>query len=214
MRARAIIFDLDGVLANTAQAHFIAWKRLADEIGVDFTERDNERLKGVSRMRSLDIILERSLEHYTLEKRAALADRKNIFYRETISHVTRNDLLPGALSVLQVSKSLGLKLSLASASRNAVTLIKNFRLEAYFDYIADANFIRRAKPDPEIFLTAAQGLGVAPHDCVGVEDAVAGISAIKAAGMYAVGIGRPEILKNADEVIAGIEMFAPQKYMA
>lgn len=201
---QALIFDLDGVLTDTAHSHYLAWKRLADEIGVPFDMRTNERLKGVDRAASLDIILESATAAYTAEAKRALADRKNGYYVAEIENFGPQDLFPGVRELLEAARAAGLKLGLASASRNAPALLRKLGIEDRFDYIADAARIARAKPDPEIFLTVARELGVAPERCIGVEDAAAGIVAIHAAGMPAIGIGDAHALGQADAVLPDI----------
>lgn len=204
---RAVIFDLDGVITDTAHYHFLAWKRLSEGLGMPYDEAFNERLKGVDRMASLDLILARSDRTYTQEEKVALAARKNAHYQQLIATMTPADLLPGALDALHSVRRAGLKLGLASVSKNAFTVLDRLGITACFDYVVDANKIVRGKPDPEIFLNAAEHLRVPPPACIGVEDAVAGIRAIKAAGMYAVGIGNPAILTEADRVIPGLSAF-------
>jgi beta-phosphoglucomutase/alpha,alpha-trehalose phosphorylase len=200
----ALIFDLDGVLTDTAHSHYQAWKQLADEIDVSFDLRTNERLKGVDRAASLDIILEGAAAPFTPEEKIALAERKNGYYVAQIGNFGPQDLFPGVAQLLDAARAAGLKLGLASASRNAPALLRKLGIEDRFDYIADAGRIARAKPDPEIFLTVARELGVAPERCIGVEDAVAGIVAIHAAGMPAIGIGDPRVLDQADAVLPEI----------
>lgn len=204
---QALIFDLDGVLTDTAQTHYRAWKRLADEIGVPFDLETNERLKGVDRMASLEIILERAPRTYSDQEKRALADIKNAYYVQEIAAVGPQDLFDGAREVLAAARAAGLKLGLASASRNAPALLRKLGIADCFDYIADAGRIVRAKPDPAIFLDVAAALGVPPHRCIGVEDAAAGIEAIHAAGMAAVGIGDAHALRHADAVIPHIKAF-------
>lgn len=212
--ARALIFDLDGVLTDTAHTHYEAWKQLADEIGVHFDRTINERLKGVDRMASLAIILERAERAYSLDERLQLASRKNGYYVQAIQRVSPADLFDGVLRVLDEARAEGLKIGLASASRNAPTLLARLGIADRFDYVADSARIRRAKPDPEIFLDVAANLGVAPSQCIGVEDAVAGIEAIHAAGMPAIGIGSPEGLPQADVVLASISEFRVQDFVS
>lgn len=201
---RALIFDLDGVLTDTAQVHYRAWKRLADEIAVPFDETVNERLKGVDRMRSLNIILERADRAYSLDEKGELAARKNGYYVEMIVALGPEDLFPGARELLQAARATGLRLGLASASRNAATLLQRLGIAEAFDVVIDAADILNPKPHPEIFLAAANALGVAPADCIGIEDAAAGVTAIKAAGMAAVGIGNGIELVKADAVLPSI----------
>jgi beta-phosphoglucomutase len=209
---RAVIFDLDGVITDTAHYHYLAWKRLADSLGIPFDEAFNERLKGVDRMGSLELILGRSDKHFSDEEKRALAEQKNNDYLQLIGTMTPSDLLPGAVEALRSVRQAGLKVGLASVSKNAPLVLERLGITDRFDYVVDANQIRRGKPDPEIFLTAAEHLEVPPAACIGVEDAVAGIQAIKAAGMYAVGVGDPAILKEADKVIPGLSAFRLSDY--
>lgn len=203
----ALIFDLDGVLTDTAHTHYRAWKRLADEIGVPFDLQVNERLKGVDRMASLEIILERASRSYSADEKRALADTKNGYYVQEIASVGPQDLFDGVCDVLDAARAAGLKLGLASASRNAPALLQKLGIADCFDYIADAGRIVRAKPDPAIFLDVAAALGVPAHRCIGVEDAAAGIEAIHAAGMAAIGIGDARALRHADAVIPRVADF-------
>lgn len=201
---QALIFDLDGVLTDTASSHYRAWKRMADEEQIPFDIQINERLKGVDRMHSLEIILERSARTYTTVQKLQLAERKNGYYVEELAGMGPTDLFPGVEQLLQQARIAGLKLGLASASRNAGTLLARLGIADRFDYIADAARIGSAKPDPEIFLTVAHALQVPPALCIGVEDAAAGIQAIHAAGMAAIGIGSPAALGAADMVLPDI----------
>ena len=204
---KAVIFDLDGVIADTAIVHHAAWKRLADEIGVPFDDATGERMKGVDRRGSLDILLQAATHSYTEAEKHTLATRKNDYYRERIEHLGPRDLLPGARAAIEQVRQAGLKVALASASRNAGLLLERLGIADLFDAIVDANRISRSKPDPEIFLAAANALGVAPDECIGVEDAAAGIASIHAAGMAAVGIGQPLVLAKADLVLPSIAAF-------
>ncbi|TFW29665.1 beta-phosphoglucomutase [Massilia arenosa] len=211
-RFKAVIFDLDGVITDTAHYHYLAWKRLAESEGVPFDEAFNEHLKGVDRMGSLDLILARGSRSYTQDEKLALADTKNRHYQQLIATMTPDDLLPGALRALEEVRAAGLKTGLASVSKNAFTVLDRLGIRDRFDYVVDAARIANSKPHPEIFLTAAQNLGVAPGDCLGVEDAVAGVASIKDAGMYAVGVGSPEVLTRADRVIPSLQKFSLQDY--
>ncbi|GEM48785.1 beta-phosphoglucomutase [Deinococcus cellulosilyticus] len=208
MTYKAVIFDLDGVITDTAHYHYLAWKKLAEQVGVPFDEVFNERLKGVDRMGSLNLILAQGSATYTEEEKVALATQKNAHYQELISTMSPADLLPGAVEALDSVRQAGLKIGLASVSRNALTVLTSLGITDKFDYIVDASKIARGKPDPEIFLTAAERLGVKPEECIGVEDAVAGVQSIKAAGMYAVGVGDPAVLSQADQVIASLTAFS------
>ncbi len=206
-RFKAVIFDLDGVITDTAHYHYLAWKRLAESEGVAFDEAFNEHLKGIDRMGSLDLILAGSNKTYSSGKKQALADLKNRHYQELIAGMSGADLLPGAVAALAEVRAAGLRVGLASVSRNAFAVLARLGIRERFDYVVDAAQIANSKPDPEIFVTAARHLGVAPADCLGVEDAVAGVAAIKSAGMLALGIGKPEVLTQADLVIAGLDRF-------
>lgn len=208
----AIIFDLDGVITDTAALHYAAWKKLADQLGIYFDEAINESLKGIDRMASLEIILKKSAKQYTNEEKLQMADKKNSYYKQLVEQMTPNDILPGVKNLLKQLKAQNIKVALASASKNAFTVIDKLGLQQDFDYIVDAGKLKHGKPDPEIFLTAANGLHVPCGKCIGVEDASAGIKAIKAAGMYAVGIGSPELLFEADDVISGLDKFNISQY--
>jgi beta-phosphoglucomutase len=201
-KLEAVIFDLDGVITDSAEYHYLAWKALADELDIPFDRDKNERLKGVSRMESLAIILEDSGLHFSENEKAALADRKNEVYKEMIGRITPADLLPGIGKLLDALQERGIAIGLASASRNAPLILDRLEARKWFQAVADPGAVRKGKPDPEIFLKAAEMLGVAPAHCIGVEDASAGVEAIKAAGMMAVGIGSREQLGAADLVLS------------
>lgn len=211
-RFKAVIFDLDGVITDTAHYHYLAWKRLADSVDAPFDATFNEQLKGVDRMGSLDLILARAPRTYTPEEKRALADAKNAHYQELIATMTPDDLLPGALRALEEVRAAGLKIGLASVSRNAFTVLDRLGIRDRFDDVVDAATVVNGKPDPEIFLTAAAHLGVDPQDCLGVEDAVAGVASIKDAGMFAVGVGSPDVLHRADRVIPSMAAFRLEDY--
>ena len=201
---QACLFDLDGVIVDTARYHFIAWRQIADELGIVFTERDNERLKGVSRQRSLDILLEIGGLHPDDDTKAKLAERKNGLYLDYIRKLTPGELLPGAEAFVRQSRGAGLKTALATASRNSALILDRLGIRALFDAVVDGNKVTRTKPDPEVFLLCAQELGVEPRRCAVFEDSEAGIEAAHTAGMFAVGIGSPAILKRADIVVPGL----------
>lgn len=205
MKVDAFIFDLDGVITDTAEYHFLAWQALAGDIGISFTRENNELLKGISRMESLEKILEIGgrLDDFSSEEKEVLASKKNDHYLSLITKITPSDILPGIKELLNAIKANGLKLGLASASKNAFTVMTSLELKNEFDVIVDASTITNGKPDPEVFLTAAKLLGVNPENCIGVEDAVAGVEAIKAAGMFAVAIGPKESFPFADVVYSG-----------
>lgn len=199
-KLKAVIFDLDGVITDTAEYHYHAWKALGEEVGVPFTREFNEELKGISRMESLDKILAfgNKLNDFTQEEKEMMAARKNEHYVRLIEGITPNDILPGIIDLIHTIKSKGLKLGLASVSKNAFSVMGKLELTDQFDVIVDAAKVQKGKPNPEIFLTAAEMLGVEASDCLGIEDAAAGVDSIKGAGMFAVGIGNEETLKNAD----------------
>lgn len=191
MKPELLVFDLDGVITDTAKYHFLAWKKLADELGFEFTETDNERLKGVSRIRSFEIMLEinEAKDRYTEAEKEELANRKNEYYKEYVETITKNDLLPGVYELIDKAKTNGMKCAVASISKNAPRILTKLGIADVFDYIADPAAVVFPKPHPEIFSVCAEALGVKPECCIGFEDAQAGIEAIHAAGMMSVGIG-------------------------
>lgn len=211
-RIKAVIFDLDGVITDTAELHFKAWQRLAREINIYFDREINKRLKGVDRLASLEIILEKSKKQYTPEEKHILTEIKNSYYRQELQSITPDNILPGALKALNVTKGRGIKTAIASASKNAFSIIDKLELRQYFNYIVDSGNIKKGKPDPEIFLCAAANLNTDAKSCIGVEDSKAGIKAIKAAGMFALGIGRSDELEEADRVIMTLEEFNIEEY--
>lgn len=204
---KGYIFDLDGVLVDTAKYHFLAWKRLADELDIAFNEEDNERLKGVSRMASLDIILELGGKTLTEEEKISLATRKNEWYVEFITKMDASEILPGALEFLKLLKNKGYKCALGSASKNAGLILERTGMTDYFDTIVDGTHVSKAKPDPEVFTLGAENMGLAYEECVVFEDSVAGLQAAKAAGMVAVGIGEASVLTEADMVVKDLSEF-------
>lgn len=211
MNVKACIFDLDGVIVDTAVYHFKSWKRLADELGVNFTLHDNERLKGVSRMRSLEIILEIGHVTKTEAEQEELATRKNEWYTEMISKMKPEEVLPGAREFLELVRKAGIKTALGSASKNSGIILEKTNLTPYFDAIIDGNHVNKAKPDPEVFLKGAEALQTQPADCVVFEDAIAGVEAALAGGMKVVGIGSKEILNKANLVISGLDQMSLEK---
>jgi len=184
-----VIFDLDGVIVSTDNCHYLAWKRMADEEGISFDRTVNERLRGVSRMESLAIILEKAAKEYSEEEKQAMAARKNGYYVELIGSLTENDILPGALDTLNMLKEMGIKVAIGSSSRNTPIILRQIGLSDAFDAVADGNAIKNSKPDPEVFLLAAKLLKLDPANCLVVEDADAGIEAALAGGMRALGVG-------------------------
>lgn len=212
-RLQAVIFDLDGVLADTAGLHFRAWKRLADHVGRAFTEDDNAALKGVDRMGSLALILGGEAARYTPAELQALAALKNGWYVESIAELGPADVLPGAREALEAVKAAGLKTALASASRNAPALTARLGIDRLLDFQADAGAVASGKPAPDIFLAAAAGVDTAPARCLGVEDSAAGVAAINAAGMASLGVGEPAELAQAGRVIGDMTAFRLADYL-
>jgi beta-phosphoglucomutase len=204
MQIKACIFDLDGVIVDTAKYHFLAWKRLADQLKINFTHEDNERLKGVSRMASLDIILEIGRMKFDEAAKERFARQKNDWYVEYICKMTPDEILPGALEFISDLRMSGIKVGLGSASKNTPMILERVGMNELFDAVADGNNVHKAKPDPEVFITAARMLYVKPENCVVFEDAVAGIEAALAAGMKCVGIGSENILNKAHVVVPGL----------
>ncbi len=201
---KACIFDLDGVIVDTAKYHYLAWKRLANEMGFDLTEEQNEQLKGISRMASLDILLGIGNQVFDKKEKVELADRKNTWYRECIIKMKPDEIFPGVIDFLNQVKAAGMKSAIGSASKNAMTILEQLGIVDYFDSIIDGNKAQKAKPNPEVFLKASIELAVAPEHCVVFEDAQAGVEAAKNGGMFCVGVGSPEILGQANMVVAGL----------
>ena len=191
MAIQGVIFDLDGVITDTAHLHFLAWKALGDSLGVEITLELNEGLKGLGRQETLTLILKEAglYDKYTETERQALADRKNRTYVASLENLTPQDLLPGIGDCLKDLKKRGIKIGLASSSQNAGLIIKKLGLESYFEAMVDPRSLSKGKPDPEIYLKAAAALGLSPAKCAGVEDARAGLEAIRAAGMTAIALG-------------------------
>jgi len=208
---QACIFDLDGVIVDTAVYHYQAWKRLANELGFDFTEEDNEKLKGVSRMASLDLILQWGGLEKTQAEKEELAARKNEWYVDMITKMTPAEVLPGAREFVESCKASGIKTALGSASKNSETILAKVGISHLFDVVIDGNKVSLPKPDPEVFLKGAEELHIAPRNCVVFEDAIAGIEAAKNGGMLAVGIGSATTLGAADIVVSGLDQMTIEK---
>lgn len=190
MKYKGIIFDLDGVICSTDEYHYQAWKKLADEIGaVGFGREDNARQRGVNRMESLEVVLEKAPRQYTKEKKVELAEHKNEMYRQMLAGMSPADLSDEVKSTMDVLRNKGLLLAIGSSSKNAPFILERIGLGDYFDKISDGNNISHSKPHPEVFLLAAQYLGLAPADCLVVEDAVSGVDAGIAGGFDTAGIG-------------------------
>lgn len=189
MAFKGIIFDLDGVICFTDEYHYLAWKEMADSIGVEFDRTINNRLRGVSRMASLDIILEKSDVEYSKTEKEELAAQKNELYKQYLANMTPADLSAETKATLDALHAAGLKLAIGSSSKNAPFILKRIGLEGFFDAISDGNNITHSKPDPEVFLKAAQFLGLQPADCLVVEDAVSGAEAGHAGGFRVACVG-------------------------
>lgn len=202
---KAVIFDLDGVIVSTDNLHYKAWKKMADEEGISFDESVNHRLRGVSRMESLDIILERASKTYREEEKVALAERKNNYYVESLVHLTPKDILPGIFTLLTSLKEKDIKIAIGSSSKNAKPILKRIELYDMFDAISDGTNISRSKPDPEVFLKASEYLNVDPKECVVVEDAHSGITAAKRANMMAIAVGDAITSKEKDGTIEDLK---------
>ncbi len=189
MAIKAVIFDLDGVIVSTDEFHYEAWKKISDEEGIPFNHTINNRLRGVSRMESLNIILERAEREYSPEEKQELAERKNEYYKKSLVNLTPHDLLPGAKDTIDELKRRNVKIAIGSSSKNTPTILKQIGLADAFDAIADGNDITHSKPDPEVFLLAASRLDIKPEECLVVEDAEAGVQAAIAGGMNVAAVG-------------------------
>lgn len=201
---KAFIFDLDGVLVDTATFHYQAWKRLANSLGFDFTQQQNEKLKGVSRQQSLDYLLDWGNMTLPSAEKQRLSTQKNEWYLELVAGMTHWDLLPGALRLLKAGKASGIRIALGSASKNARLILEHTMTLGFFDVVIDGNSVSQSKPHPEVFIKAAAALGVQPGACLVFEDAQAGVEAAIGAGMQVVGIGSPTELVGADLVVEGL----------
>lgn len=201
---KACIFDLDGVLVDTAKYHFIAWRNLALKLGVMFTENDNEQLKGLSRDASLDYILTKGNITATEHDRELWKEEKNNEYLALVLQMKEDETLPNAKELLIELKSRNIKLALGSASKNAELILDKVNIKHYFDAIIDGTKTTRSKPDPEVFLLGAKALNCNPDECIVFEDALNGVRAAKAGGFYAIGIGEPDVLFEADKVFASL----------
>lgn len=189
MDIKAVIFDLDGVIVTTDDCHYTAWKKMADDEGIYFDRKINERLRGVSRMQSLEIVLEMSDKAYTEQEKLALAAKKNAYYVDLIQKLTPHDVLGGVMKNLKTLKEHGIKIAIGSSSKNTPIILNRIGLADYFDAVSDGNNIKNSKPDPEVFIKAAEMLNIAPENCMIVEDADAGIEAGKRAGMKTFALG-------------------------
>jgi len=200
-KIEAALFDLDGVVVFTDKYHYLAWKSVSDENGWAFSEEVNHGCRGVPRMESLEVILRHNQVELSPEQKVALADQKNRCYVELLKNISSEDIYPGVVAFLKTLREKGLKIGLCSSSRNANMVLENLNLSQWFDAVVTGAEVVKAKPDPEIFLTGAKRLGVEPAVCVVFEDAPAGVAAALAAGMDCIGVGSPELLRNAPTAI-------------
>ncbi|MHA7581825.1 beta-phosphoglucomutase [Paenibacillus vandeheii] len=205
MNIQAVIFDLDGVLVNTDQHHYLAWKRICDEEGIPFDKTINDRLRGVSRMACVNIILEKASRKSSHQEKMRLAERKNGYYKEMLQSLSAADLPSGVVKTLDALRNNRIKLAIGSSSQNAPYILERTGLSHKFDAVADGNEICCSKPDPEVFLLAASKLGVRPYHCLVVEDAIAGVEAAFRGGMWAAAIGEACLSDMADYHIGQIE---------
>lgn len=203
----AVIFDLDGVLVDTATFHYLAWKRLAHTLGFDFSLQQNEKLKGVSRMQSLQYLLDWGGVERTEDEKRQLASQKNAWYLELVAEMTHWDVLPGVLDFLAYARANQIKMAVGSASKNATEILERIHILNYFDAVIDGNAVTHSKPHPEVFTKAALALATKPDDCLVFEDAQAGIEAAKAAGIQVIGIGKEIDLHGADLVVGSLLEF-------
>lgn len=212
---KLFIYDLDGVITDTAEFHYLGWKKLADELGITIDRHFNEQLKGINRMDSLDRILEQSTSptEFSEEEKIGLATRKNGYYLELIEKIDPSHILPGIKDLLEANKQSGIKIALGSASKNASRILDKLELTGYFDHVVNAAEIANGKPDPETFTAAADALGIAYGDCVGIEDAAAGVEAVNRAGMFSVGVGDEAHLAHADYLVENTQQLQFQQIL-
>ncbi len=203
---KGVIFDLDGVLVSTDELHYNAWKRLAEELGIDeFNREDNQRQKGVSRMESLEVVLGKGTRIYSEAEKAVLAERKNSYYVELLQELSDEAVLVNVVPTLELLRGKGILVGVGSVSKNTPLILKRTGLEPYIDQVSCGLDITRSKPDPEVFLIAAKKLGLKAKECLVVEDSVAGIVAAKAAGMRSLGVGTEYEKLGADHAVAGFQ---------
>jgi beta-phosphoglucomutase len=211
MSVQACIFDLDGVIVDTAKYHFLAWKRLAGKLGINFLEKDNELLKGVSRMDSLEIILQIGNMKLSDYQKQEYANLKNKWYVDYISTMTPDEILPGSIEFINELRRADIRVAVGSASKNTPMILERVGIIELFDAVADGNVVFKAKPDPEVFLKAAEMVGIAPLNCIVFEDAIAGVQAALNAGMMCIGVGLPEVLTEAHFVVSGLNKMSLEK---
>ena len=195
---KGFIFDLDGVIVSTDGIHYLAWKVIADKEVIYFDRKINDRLRGVSRMGSLEIILERADREYSLDEKNALCEEKNAIYREKLQNLTASDRLKGVTETLDALRKKGYKLAIGSSSKNTPLILDKIGYKGFFDAVSDGNNITKSKPDPEVFLMAADMIGLKPEECFVVEDSRAGIDAAAAGGFKSIAIGDAANYEKAD----------------
>jgi beta-phosphoglucomutase len=193
MKIKGLLFDLDGVIVSTEHNHFLAWKRTADHLGIEFTEKENELLKGISRVDSLKKILDLGKKSISEKEFDELLQSKNDFYLESIQSLSRINLLPGVLNLLENARSNGIKLGVGSSSKNANYILGLLEIAHFFDVVVDGNGVKSPKPNPEVFLIGAEALCIMPNECIVFEDASSGIEAAISGGFHVFGVGNPEI---------------------
>ncbi len=211
MRIKAFLFDLDGVLTDTSELHFLGWKRLAEEEGINFTREDNEALRGVSRRESLNLLLKG--RQVTEEQALEMMERKNGYYIELVGQMTPADLLPGALKMLDENRRIGIKQAIVSSSKNAWLVLDRLQIGDMFDAVIDGNAPARSKPYPDLFLLASKAVGVPVKECLVVEDAEAGVQAAHAAGMRALGLGPVDRVGAAELVYDSLQRHTAQEIL-
>jgi beta-phosphoglucomutase len=212
MKIKGLLFDLDGVLVTTERNHFIAWKRTADELGVPFTERKNEQLKGISRIDSLKMILKMGNVFISESEFDELLKSKNDFYLESIQELNQSDLLPGVMDLLVNAKANGIKLGVGSSSKNANFILGLLDIADFFDVVVDGNGVKDPKPHPEVFLNGAKALELSPAECIVFEDAASGIQAAKAGDFLDIGVGNPEVKEIATKYYNNLTEFRLEDY--
>ena len=211
-RIKALLFDLDGVIVSTEKNHFEAWRETASKLGIPFSEHDNEALKGVNRVDSLKQILKLGNKTVSAEEFESLLVFKNDMYLDSITTLSKADLLPGVHSLLQQAKSMGVKIGLGSSSKNAPMILRLLGITDLFDVVIDGNGVKHPKPDPEVFLNGAKALALSPSDCLVFEDATSGVAAAKAGGFIAIGVGNPLLKGVADIYFNDLTEFRLEEY--
>ena len=212
MKIKGLLFDLDGVLVSTEHNHFVAWKRTAQELGINFTEKENEQLKGISRVDSLKKLLEFGDQSISEQYFNELLISTNNFYLDSIQLLNRSNLLPGVLELLEKAKVNGIKLGVGSSSKNANHILNLLEIASFFDVVIDGNGVKDPKPNPEVFLNGAEALGVSPKECIVFEDAASGIQAALSGGFFTIGVGNSEIESLAHVYLNDLMEFRLEDY--